>query len=156
MTSTDVERVLWLDPISGGTQLVPREYALDDCDRDILRRRWSRLENVAGPRVGDYVRFADGTERRFAHDWDEYGLQTTDERFGPMSFYIGDEGCSYSGSLNPCVKREALTLAKDQWGSVETKEGHVWFFHHDSAGAGRGVPAFLPFRVYKTDEQPTA
>lgn len=145
MSALQHTHTLWLNPLTGGTELVPNEHALDDGDRDILRRRFYALETIAGPREGDFVRFADGAERRVSfvtpQEWlpDIDCVQTSDGG----SFYLGEYGCSFSGSLHPGVRRETLTLTD------ERKEGPVWFFHHDSKRAHNGVPALVPFRVYE-------
>lgn len=121
---------------------------LDQIDRTILNDRLNKLAKIPGPRVGDYVRFADGVERRIAHDWAMFdgGLQTADDRFGPMTFYLDSGFCSYSGGLRNQVPRETLTLTE------ETKLGSVWFFHHDIRHAHNGVDVEIPFRVYTCTE----
>lgn len=146
MTTTETH-TLWLNPLTGGTELVPRALALDARDSAILRERYNAFNERPGPRVGDYVRFPDGEVRRFTHDWEEYGLQTNTPKFGPGSFYFSAAGyCDYSGALDPCVKREALTLTD------ETQDGSVWFFHHDYRTAGGGVTALIPCRVYESSQ----
>ncbi len=113
------------------------ETALDERDRNILAERLSALDNVGGQRVGDFVRFADGTLRRISYLWDN-AAQTSDGG----SYYLGDGHVSMSGSLYPHVPFATLTLTDERRG------GSVWFFHHDIWGAGRGVNATIPFRVY--------
>jgi hypothetical protein len=49
---------------------------------------------------------------------------------------------SYSGSLDPAIPKDKLTLTD------ETQEGRVWFFHHDQWQAHNGVNATVTFRVY--------
>ncbi len=141
-----VKRTLWLNPLTGATELVPLDRALDDQDREILRRNFNALEEIAGPRVGDFVRFADGTLRQISHDWDEYGVQTSDGG----SWYLEEGYVSFSGGLYGCTPTEALTLTR------ERREGNVWFFHHNYRTAGGGVHAWVPFRVYESTEQPPA
>jgi hypothetical protein len=119
---------------------------LDDRDRDILSKRagrfWARHTQIETlPRVGDYVDFADGVSRRVSHvwDWGTPSVQTSDGG----SFYLGDEGCSFSGGLYPGVYTDTLTL------TGETREGSVWFFHHNYATAHNGVETTMPFAVYR-------
>lgn len=113
----------------------------DDRDAAILAERQRARDAIAGPRVGDYVRMPDGTLRRFTYAWGD-GLQTTCAGFG-CSFYLCASGhASYSGGLDPTIAREHI-VATD-----ETRPGAFWFFHHDLAGAGRGVDVTAPCRVY--------
>jgi len=139
---------VWLDPVTGKTVLVPHAFALDERDCDILRARSQAWQARPGPRVGDYVVFGNGEMRRFAHDWEEYGLQTTTAA-DAGSFYLGESGyCDMSGSLEPCVRRETLSLTGE-------KPGLVWFFHHGDRRAHNGVNAWIPCRVFtSSDEAP--
>jgi hypothetical protein len=125
----------------------------DERDAEILRAREATYNKIEGARVGDWLDMLDGTQRRFTHDWDEHGLQTTcggtHPCAGDQSFYFGDGYASFSGSLDPCVPREKIEA------TGETRVAGVWFFHHDSAGAGRGVRAEIPFRVFREIERKT-
>lgn len=116
---------------------------LDERDAAICAERIAARARIGGPRVGDYVLFGNGETRRFTYDHDEYGLQTG--MWGPSSgsYYLSPSGqLSYSGGLDPCVKRETLTE------SAQTLDGPAWFFHHDYPGAGRGVACEVPCRLY--------
>lgn len=121
----------------------------DERDRAIVASRTALLDEVPGPREGDYVRFADGTERRVSHvwpaDWGSNTIQTSDGG----SWYLGNGYCSFSGSLYTGVPPESLTLTD------ETRAGSVWIFHHDYACAGNGVPVSIPFRVYQCSHEAT-
>lgn len=110
----------------------------DARDADILAARLTLLNAVPGPRVGDYVEFADGATRRISYNWGD-GLQTSDGG----SFYLGEGFASFSGSLYGCVPPESLTRTD------ETRPGRVWFFHHGYSGAGMGVDSEPLFRVYR-------
>jgi hypothetical protein len=127
----------------------PLTTALDDRDRVILEARRLQFDARPGPRSGDFVRFADGVERRASHiwaaeDWAEWGgVQTSDGG----SWYLGPGYCSFSGSLYSIVPFASLTL------TTETKLGRVWFFHHDYHTAHNGVDAELPFRVFTCDRE---
>lgn len=110
----------------------------DERDHQIVAARLAALDEREGPRVGDFVIFADGVIRRFSHDWDEHGLQTSDGG----SWYLGDGYISFSGGLHPTIKRDTLTLA------AEHRDAAVWIFHHDMAAAHRGVHVTVPLRVF--------
>jgi len=115
---------------------------LDDRDRAILADRAGLFNARCGPRVGDYVDFADGITRRISHIWDiaPCTVQTSDGG----SWYLGKGFCSFSGGLHPGIARETLTL------TGEVREGSLWFFHHDYHTADNGVETTIPFRVYST------
>ncbi|HVX32578.1 MAG TPA: hypothetical protein VHA80_05495 [Solirubrobacterales bacterium] len=120
------------------------ERFLDDRDRAIVDERMALLDARTGPRVGDFVVFADGTERRISYAWpagDRWpaSMQTSDGG----RFYLGPSGASFSGSLHPGVSEETLT------DTGETREGDAWIFHHDAHRAHNGVEFKAPFRVYR-------
>ncbi len=124
-----------------------REQLLDDTDARILAERIAALDERIGPRVGDYIEFADGVVRRISHHWRDDagwdgGLQTSDGG----SFYLGAGYCNFSGSLHPCVNAATLTLTRKR------RPGRVWFFHHDCAEAHNGVETTIDFRVYHCSE----
>jgi len=110
---------------------------LDTRDAAILAERVTTLDKQTGPRVGDYVRFADGTVRRISYDWGD-SLQTS----AGGSYYLGNGYVSMSGSLYSGVPAETLT------DTGERKDGRVWFFHHDYHTAGGGIDVVTSFRVY--------
>lgn len=116
----------------------------DDGDSEILKARIAEWELVPGPRVGDFCQLADGTTRRFTHDWgDSLQISCVGDCGGDQSFYFGGGYMSFSGSLDSAIPTE-------QFASVnEVREGGAWFFHHDFAGAGRGVHFKVPCRVYE-------
>lgn len=117
---------------------------LDDRDQAILAQRRAVLNHYKGVRVGDFVRFADGVVRRVAHIWrDEDGIDFSIQTSNGGSYYLGTGYVSMSGSLYDGIKPWVLTRTD------ELREGSVWFFHHDLAGAGRGVNATMEFRVYQ-------
>lgn len=114
--------------------LIPR-------DEEILAARRAALDEVTGPRIGDYVVFTDGVTRRFAHDWGtDNGIQTCDGG----SFYLGDGYVSMSGSLYGKIPHSSLTLTE------QVHDGSVWFFHEDWAKAHNAVHVKIPFRIYTT------
>ena len=121
--------------------------ALDERDRQIIWERRNSIELIEGPRVGDYVEFADGITRRVSHVWDESwgdtsGVQTSDGG----SFYLGNSYVSFSGGLYRMVKMGTLTDTGEQ------RPGRAWIFHHDYATADNGMDVTIPFRVYRCTE----
>lgn len=115
---------------------------LDAIDQAILGERVTARDQIEGPRIGDYVRFQNGEVERFSND---YGtdLQTSPLHAG--SFFLHSHGnAGFSGSLNPAIPLKSLTL------SGESRSGQFWFFHHNSAGPGRGVSFSIQCRVYDT------
>ena len=114
----------------------------DNRDAEILVSRQAAWDKRDGARVGDWVLMRDGTTRRFTHDWGD-ALQTTTVAFGLGSFYFGDGYMSYSGALDPGVDKSAIRA------TGEVREADAWFFHHDFAGAHRGVHVKVTARVFK-------
>lgn len=119
-----------------------------DINTAILAERMAAYDTIEGPRVGDFVRFADGALARIAYLWPD-DFQPTCERFGAASFYLGGhmrDGrgayVSHSGSLDPGVPRHTLTP------TAELLDGSVWIFDQDIAGAHRDVRVTAPFRVF--------
>lgn len=105
---------------------------LDAVDLQIrdARQKEYLSRNPVIPRVGDYVIFADGVIRRISH-CSRNEVQTSD--IGKGSYYIFGEFLSFSGSLCPFIPTYSLSL------SNELKDGNVWFFSHNEAGASRGI-----------------
>jgi hypothetical protein len=119
---------------------------LDMEDLTILSDRYGLLvkRKPLVPHVGDFVRFADGTLRRVAHEWPD-GVQTSDNG----SFYLDIGGISMSGGLYRTVPTDTLKM------TLEIRDGDVWFFHHDFPTTGGGVPAVLGFHVWACSEEAT-
>ncbi len=115
----------------------PMPTTLDERDDAILAERTAALDAVDGPRVGDYVDFADGVTRRISYLWPGHA-QTSD--YG--SYYLGNGYVSMSGSLFVPVPTDTLALTD------EKRDGAVWFFHHDWAQAHNGIGMTIPFRVF--------
>lgn len=130
----------------------------DARDGEIVTRRAAALDRIPGPRVGDYIDYADGITRRIAHmwpaDWHDDNIARAQVTDGG-SFYLGGTGeriaagtlaegegyVSYSGSLYPGIRVNTLQLAG-------SRNGRVWIFHHDWPQAHNGVDAEIAFRVY--------
>lgn len=118
------------------------EHVFDEIDQSILDRIMVAREQIHGPRIGDFVRFVTGELERFSHDYGDQ-LQTSPVWAG--SFFLHDNGeMGFSGSLNPSIPKDSLTLTN------EVMNGRSWFFHHGWPGAGRGVDFQVPNRVYAT------
>jgi hypothetical protein len=114
---------------------------LDPKDQAILASRVTYRELRAGPRVGDFCIMADGSLRRFAHDWGKDIQTTSKDESG--SFYLNDFGeLSHSGGLEPGLPKSRIVRQEG------LREGSCWFFHHDRAFAHNGVQASIPCRVY--------
>lgn len=120
----------------------------DERDAEILHKRETAFNLVSGPRVGDFLRTADGM-LRFTHDWGD-SIQTTVRAkhpcYGDASFYLSEGYASFSGSLDPAIDKKSL---RD---TGEIMQGSFWFFHHDSAGADRGVSCAIACRVFEIAE----
>lgn len=118
---------------------------LDDRDRAILEDRENAWNKRKGPRVGDWIRFADGSELQISHLWDyeEIEVKKAQYTYGG-SFYLGSDYQSFSGGLEPGIPLDSLVL------TPESKPGNVWFFHHNQARAHNGVNATVACRVYET------
>jgi hypothetical protein len=117
----------------------------DDRDAEILREREAAFNRVEGPRVGDFLRIADGV-LRFTHDWGD-SIQTTVRAkhpcYGDASFYLSDGYASFSGSLDSAIDKKTL---RD---TGETMLGSFWFFHHNFAEAENGVRCTMMCRVFE-------
>lgn len=118
---------------------------LDARDAEIVAERVALYALRQGPRVGDWVVFADGTIRRISYRWTDGtgwdgGTQTSHLHEG--NYHLGKVGVSFSGGLRPHVPTDTLTDAE------VTHDATAWIFHHDHSGAGRGVYFSAPFRVY--------
>ncbi len=121
------------------------ERFLDEQDQAIVAERVARLDSIEGPRVGDFVVFADGVERRISHayymadGWEANTYQTS----AGGSFYLQESGhLSFSGSLRPVVNGETLTEI------ATCRDGSAWIFHHDHHTAHNGVDFKIPLRVF--------
>jgi hypothetical protein len=122
------------------------ERFLDERDQAIVDERMALVDVEPGPRVGDFVVFADGTERRISYAWpagDTFPASVQTSDLGAGRFYLGGAGLSYSGGLHPGVIRDSLT------DTGETREGNAWIFHHDQHRAHNGVDFKVPFRVFR-------
>lgn len=122
----------------------------DEKDLELLKARIAQRDRRNGPRIGDFVRLLDDTERRLTHDWGD-DIQTTVGNahpcFGDVSFYLGKNGgADFSGSLDKAIPKSQLI------DTGEIKSGGFWFFHHDYMTAHNGVSVTAPCRIFKQKE----
>lgn len=116
---------------------------MDVRDQIILEERIARLDAVPGPRVGDWVRFADGIERRISYIWrDEHDTMLSVQTSAGGSYHLGDGYVSMSGSLFVGVDPATLTA------TTETRVGSVWFFHHNLWRAYNAIDTEMTFRMF--------
>lgn len=107
---------------------------LDERDAQILRIRQDAYNRRPGPKVGDFIRYNDGTMRRISYVWrNEQNAPESIQNSDGGSFYLGDGYMDFSGALNPGIPAETLSY------KGEKKVGRAWFFHHDYACADNGI-----------------
>jgi hypothetical protein len=112
-------------------------------NQKILTLRAAARKNLTGPQVGDFIRLPDlhprlGKWTRITHEWDDH-VQTGS---GGSFFFCLGGGMSFSGSLDPGVAKKYL------FETNETRDGSCWFFDQDQVGAGRGIEAVTPCRIF--------
>lgn len=117
---------------------------LDVDSRPILAEAAAAREDIAGPRVGDYVRHPDGDVTRLTYDWGD-GIQAGGGRGSFHLFRSG--GVSYSGGLSGIIPRDRLRHAGAAWGAF-------WIWKGGLSGAHRGVTVHLPCRLYAEELAP--
>jgi len=110
----------------------------DQKDQLILIRNLLAWNKRFEPRVGDFVKLADGSVHRFSHDW---GDSLQHSKGG--SWYFGEGFMSFSGSLEPSIPIGKLKATD------ETRMGACWFFHGDWHRAHSAVYASVECRVYE-------
>lgn len=120
---------------------------MDTRDIEIFTQREAEYKKAPGPRVGHFVRFADGVERRISHVWsDEKDQPISIQTSADGSFYLGTGYMSFSGSLYVGVP--AATLRKTEG----TKFGRAWFFHHDFRTADNAVHVDVECPIWDCSE----
>lgn len=124
---------------------------MDEQDQAILGHRIVARDGLDGPRVGDFVLYPDGSNRRIAHLWhkEDESIQSIQPTWGKDgSFYLNKwGGVSMSGGLDTGFPPERLELVED-----ELQMGNFWFFSHDHWGEGRGITVDTPCRIYAYTE----
>jgi hypothetical protein len=118
------------------------QFTFDARDEQLRQQGLDIWNGVQEPRVGDYVQLACGTPARISLiSKDQF--QVAEPRFG-ASYYWAWWYCSFSGGHKPVLYPRA---SLEETGSI--RDGDVWVFHHDEAGAHRGVSCTIPCRVYR-------
>jgi hypothetical protein len=130
---------------------------------EILAERIAAYDKIEGPRVGDYLDFAEPQRSRYegrtassfriAHDWGDR-VQPACCGGDTGSFYFSVGSMSYSGGLTPPIPTSRLEATGLH------RSGCLWFFSENITGAGRGVHFSAQFRVFRVlpeagAEQPT-
>lgn len=120
-------------------------FPLDDRNREIvaaaLKLYWEPSRYAAYPQVGDFV-LTDPASRRLARIAYVHPDSIQVARGG--SFHLCRDGtASYSGGLLPADRRPLQLLPYD------ARPGLFWIFHHNLAGAGRGVEFEADRRVWR-------
>lgn len=147
----------------------------DETDARILADRRAAWEAQPAnfPRVGDVIRFANGTERYVSHiwrGWDEESQTATDPETiqtsdggsfhlsGRSLFDLPGERERHHLQPRPAVEPwAALSMSGSLYRGIpaesctltdETRDLSVWFFHHDHTRAHNAVHATIPVRVF--------
>lgn len=95
-----------------------------------------------GPLVGEYVKYPNGTYKRFTHAWDD-GIQVANYFGNGGSFYLQSNGfASYSGGLDSAIPYSKLKLTE------EIKQGSFWLFIDDVHRAYNGIDFMLDCKVW--------
>ena len=130
---------------------------------EMLAERIAAYDKIEGPRVGDYLDFAEpqrsgyegrtASSFRIAHDWGDR-VQPAACGGDTGSFYLSVGSLSYSGGLTPPIPTSRLEATGLH------RSGCLWFFSENITGAGRGVHFSAQFRVFRVlpeagAEQPT-
>lgn len=116
-------------------------------DPEIIISRSKKFIGREEPSVGDFVIMLDGEKRRLTHDWGD-SLQTTwgADSGNSDSFYLLDDGnVSYSGSLDPSIPKNKMTLTG--YGVAR-----FWCFHNNVARAHSGMSFWCKVRVWKVNQ----
>lgn len=121
------------------------QFTFDARDEELRQQGLAYWNDVEGPRVGDYVRMPSGEIERISTKTSTH-FQVAEPRFG-ASYYWAWWYCSFSGGHKPVLhKLSALVF------TGTTHDGDVWVFHHDQAGAHRGVSCTIPSRLWHLAE----
>jgi hypothetical protein len=118
---------------------------IDDRDREIISGRAAHFDEQPGPRVGDWLIFADDEARRITVIYDETYAQPGVQTSRNGRFYLGDGYVSAGGSYDSVTPMDTIQPVHG-----EARPGLIWIFHHDHRAAHNGVEEMIPFRVYRT------
>lgn len=121
------------------------QFTFDARDEELRQQGLAYWNEVQGPRVGDYVRMPFGAIERISTKTSTH-FQLADPRFG-ASYHWAWWYCSFSGGQKP-VLYPLASLAD----TGDLNDGSVSVFHHDQAGAHRGVSCTIPCRLWHLTE----
>lgn len=112
---------------------------------EILADLTAAFDAVPGPRVGDFIRTADGAYVRIsfhrpAHACRDRAARVQTTRGG--RFFLGVGYMEFSGSLDPAIPVSRLQP------TAEVRDGTCWFFSRGHVRAHNGVDVTIPCRVY--------
>lgn len=110
----------------------------------ILKERVDALNEVEGPRIGDYLRLPDGSFERITLNHAE-SFQTG--ALGQGSFFLYKGSCLYSGAHKGPIPFSAIRETR------QTKLGNIWFFNEGEAKEGNGVDFEIEFRVFEIKKE---
>lgn len=120
---------------------------LDPIAAGILRGAVAALDAIEGPRLGDFVRFQDGSLARISVMHEDGDLQAAKVDEG--GFFLWKEGFTeFSGTCGNKVDPACLRRLD------ETMEGRVWTFRNGDVAPGGRVDTTVPFRVYAYEAPP--
>lgn len=121
------------------------QFTFDARDEELRQQGLAIWNDVAGPRVGDYVRMPSGAIERISTKT-ATRFQLAEPRFG-ASYHWAWWYCSFSGGHKPVL--HALASLADTGNLID---GSVWVFHHGQTGAHRGVSCTIPCRLWRLTE----
>lgn len=121
------------------TEPSERSIRIAENDYQIFKDRGKNLLKNKKLQVGDFVKILPNLTMRIGtHNYeDKYQIC-----YGG-SFYLGNSGCSMSGSLDDIVSSNDLV------NTGELMDGSVWIFSENSSGGGRGVYSYIKFKVWE-------
>lgn len=116
-----------------------------EVDFNIIQERVKALDQVPGPRVGDFLNIAYGKYVRFTHHWGDC-LQTGSTT---GSYYLNSGSVSFSGGLDSAIPLKYI----EPYDYEPVKEGSIWIFSKGWPKAHSGVYLTVPFRVFRISRQ---
>lgn len=102
-------------------------------------------EAIEGPRVGDYLLYADYSMARLAHHWGD-SVQPSSNGTGGSYHLTATGVVSYSGGLEPSIAIGRLT--KHYMGDYGIMAGPMWVCFRGILEAHCSVTVPVPCRVY--------
>lgn len=119
-------------------------FTFDEQDQQILKRREKQFLENKELKVGDFIRFGDGTLRRVAYVWSAEEVQTADPA---CALYLGEGGYQeFSGTLYHSTPKGTQFTRTDT-----SMQGSVWIFHHHQVEAHHGVYSQCYCPIWETD-----